>query len=208
MRTTSVTARIAGMRAPRFLVVVLSVVVLAFAAAGCGGGGGDNGDSASGTAPDVWAATVCGALGNWVTSLQEGSRELGTQMRNTKDLKTVKSRFVTFLENAEESSHEMVEKVKEADAPDVDQGEAIQEELVTALEKVENSFSNAVDKANDLSTDSLASFSQGVGKLSQDVQNNLATTGSDFNSLSDRFNSTELDNATDGEPACQQFKSG
>jgi hypothetical protein len=196
------------MRPLRFLVVVLSVVVLAFAAGGCGGGGGDNGDSASGTAPDVWAATVCGALGNWVTSLQEGSRELGTQMRNTKDLKTVKSRFVTFLENAEESSHEMVEKVKEADAPDVDQGEAIQEELVTALEKVENSFSNAVDKANDLSTDSLASFSQGVGKLSQDVQNNLATTGSDFNSLSDRFNSTELDNATDGEPACQQFKSG
>ena len=196
------------MRPLRFLVVVLSVVVLAFAAAGCGGGGGDDGDSASGTAPDLWAASVCGALGNWVTSLQEGSRELGTQMRDTKDLKTVKSRFVTFLENAEESSHEMVEKVKEADAPDVEQGEAIQEELVTALEKVENSFSNAVDNANDLSTDSLAQFSQGVGKLSQDVQNNLATTGSDFNSLSDKFNSTELDNATDGEPACQQFKSG
>jgi hypothetical protein len=196
------------MRPLRSLVVVLSIVVLAFAAAGCGGGGdGDNGDSASGTAPDVWAASVCGALGNWVQSLQEGSRELGTQMRDTKDLKTVKTRFVTFLENAEESSHEMVEKVKDADAPDVEQGEAIQEELVTALEKVEKSFSNAVDKANDLSTDSLQAFSQGVGKLSQDVQDNLATTGSDFNSLSDRFNSTELDNATDGEPACQQFKS-
>jgi hypothetical protein len=197
------------MRPLRSLVVVLSIVVLAFAAAGCGGGGdGDNGDSASGTAPDIWAASVCGALGNWVQSLQEGSRDLGTQMRNTKDLKAVKARFVTFLEDAEESSHEMVEKVKDADAPDVEQGEAIQEELVTALEKVEKSFSNAVDEANDLSTDSLQSFSQGVGKLSQEVQDNLATTGSDFNSLSDRFNSTELDNATDGEPACQQFKSG
>lgn len=196
------------MRPLRFLAVALSIVVLACAAAGCGGGGDSNGDSASGTAPDIWAATVCGALGNWVTSLQEGSRDLGTQMRDTKDLKTVKSRFVTFLENAEKSSHEMVEKVKEADAPDVEQGEAIQDELVTALEKVETSFSNAVDKANDLSTDSLQAFSQGVGKLSQDVQDNLATTGDDFNSLSDRFNSTELDNATDGEPACQQFKSG
>ena len=191
----------------RFLVVVLSIAALAFAAAGCGGGGGDNGDSASGTAPDVWAASVCGALGNWVQSLQEGSRELGTQMRNTKDLKAVKSRFVSFLENAEQSSHEMVEKVKEADAPDVEQGEAIQDELVTALEKVEQSFSNAVEKANALSTDSLQAFSQGVGTLSQDVQDNLATTGNDFNSLSDRFNSTELDDATDGEPACQQFKS-
>lgn len=196
------------MRFAKLFALVLLVATLAVAAAGCGGGGGDDGDSASGTAPDVWAATVCGALGNWVKSLQDGSRELGTQMRDTKDLKTVKSRFVTFLENAEESSHDMVEKVKEADAPDVEQGEAIQEELVTALEKVETSFSNAVDKANDLSTKSVSAFSQGVGTLSQDVQNNLATTGNDFNSLSDRFNSTELDNATDGEPACQQFKSG
>jgi hypothetical protein len=195
-------------RFAKLFALVLLVATLAVAAAGCGGGGGDDGDSASGTAPDVWAATVCGALGNWVKSLQDGSRELGTQMRDTKDLKTVKSRFVTFLENAEESSHDMVEKVKEADAPDVEQGEAIQEELVTALEKVETSFSNAVDKANDLSTKSVSAFSQGVGTLSQDVQNNLATTGNDFNSLSDRFNSTELDNATDGEPACQQFKSG
>jgi len=190
------------------LPVLLSAIVLAFAAAGCGGGGdGGNGDSASATQPDVWAASICGALGNWVKSLQTGSQDLGTAMRNTKDLKTVKARFVTFLEDAEQSSEEMVETVKDAGPPDVSQGEAIQEDLVSALEKVQESFSNAVDKANDLSTSSLQSFSSGVGKLSQDVQENLATTGNDFNSLSDRFQSPELDNATDGEPACQQFSS-
>ena len=197
------------MRPLRTLVLLLSLVVLAFAAAGCGGGGGgdDNGNG-SAAAPDIWAASVCGALGNWVTSLQDGSRRLGTQMRETKDLKTVKARFVSFLEDAEQSSKELVDKVKEAGPPDVEQGEAIQEDLVTALEKVNESFSNAVDKAEKLSTDSLQSFSSGVGKLSQDVQSNLATTGEDFSTLSDRFQSTELDNATDGEPACQQFKSG
>ena len=197
------------MRPLRTLVLLLSLVVLAFAAAGCGGGGGgdDNGNG-SAAAPDIWAASVCGALGNWVTSLQDGSRRLGTQMRETKDLKTVKARFVSFLEDAEQSSKELVDKVKEAGPPDVEQGEAIQEDLVTALEKVNESFSNAVDKAEKLSTESLQSFSSGVGKLSQDVQSNLATTGEDFSTLSDRFQSTELDNATDGEPACQQFKSG
>jgi hypothetical protein len=196
------------MSAVRLPVIVLSAIVLAFAAAGCGGGGdGGNGDSASPTEPGVWAASVCGALGNWVKSLQTGSQDLGTAMRNTKDLKTVKARFVTFLEDAEQSSEEMVETVKDAGPPDVSQGEAIQEDLVLALEKVQESFSNAVDKANDLSTSSLQSFSSGVGKLSQDVQENLATTGDDFNSLSDRYQSPELDNATDGEPACQQFSS-
>jgi Zn-dependent oligopeptidase len=197
------------MRPVRTLVLLLSLVVLAFAAVGCGGGGGgDDNGSESAAAPDVWAASVCGALGNWVKSLQDGSRRLGTQMRDTKDLKTVKARFVSFLEDAEQSSEEMVEKVKEAGPPDVEQGEAIQEDLVAAFEKVNQSFSNAVDKANELSTNNLQSFSSGVGKLSQDVQNNLATTGQDFSTLSDRFQSSELDNATDGEPACQQFASG
>ena len=199
------------MRALRTLVLLLSLLALASAAAGCGGdddGGDGNGSRSATAAPDIWAASVCGALGTWVTGLQNGSRELGTQMRDTKDVKNVKARFVSFLEDAEQGSEEMVEKVKEAGPPDVEQGEAIQEDLVTALEKVNESFSNAVDRANDLSTDSLQSFSKGVGDLSEDVQKNLATTGQDFSTLSDRFQSTELDNAMDGEPACQQFKNG
>jgi hypothetical protein len=193
----------------RLFVTLLSALVLAFAAAGCGGGGDNgNGDSGSGTAPDAWAATVCGALGDWVQSLQTGSNELGTAMRDTTDLKAVKARFVSFLEDAEKSSGEMVEKVKEAGPPDVSQGEAIQDELVEALTKVEQSFSNAVDRANELSTSSVQSFTAGVGNLSESVQNNLSATGREFNQLSDKYEAPELDEATDGEPACQQFSSG
>ena len=195
----------------RLLMVLLSAAVLMFAAAGCGGGdGGDggNGDSAAATAQDVWAASVCGALGTWVKSLQAGSQDLSAALGNTKDLKTVKARFVTFLENAEKTSGEMVEKVKDAGPPDVSQGEAIQDDLIAALTKVQQSFSNAVDKANQLSTSSLQSFSNGVGKLSQSVQNNLSATGTEFNALSERYQAPELDDATDGEPACQQFSSG
>src|SRR5262245_22196977 len=198
------------MRALRTLGLVVSVVVLAFAAAGCGGGGGgdDNGSKSAATEPCVWAASVCGALGNWVKDLQDGSRELGNQMKDTKDLKTVKARFVDFLENAEQSSQEMVDKVKDAGPPDLEQGQEIQDDLVAALEKVNTSFSKAVDKANDLSTDSLQWFSSGVSERSQDVQNNLATTAQDFSTLSARFQSSELADATDAEPACQQFKNG
>jgi hypothetical protein len=198
------------MSVARLPVVLLTAIVLAFAAAGCGGGDdGGNGDSASSAAePSVWAASVCGALGNWVKSLQAGSQDLSSALKNTKDLKTVKARFVTFLEDAEESSGEMVDKVEEAGPPNVSQGEAIQNDLVGTLGDVQQSFSQAVDKANELSTSSLQSFSSGVSKLSEDVQDHLATTGGEFNSLSDRYQSPELDDATDGEPACQQFSSG
>lgn len=199
------------MSAVRLPAVLLTAVVLAFAAAGCGGGGdgdGGNGDSASAAAPDVWAASVCGALGTWVKTLQDSSRDLGTALGNTKNLKNVKAKFVAFLEDAEESSAEMIEKVEEAGPPDVDQGEAIQDDLVAALTKVQKSFSNASDKANALSTSSLQSFSNGVGNLSQSVQNKLSATGTEFNQLSERYQAPELDDATDGEPACQQFSSG
>jgi hypothetical protein len=197
------------MSAARLPVVLITAIVLAFAAAGCGGGGdGGNGDSASAAEPSVWAASVCGALGNWVKSLQADSQDLSSALRDTKDLKTVKARFVTFLEDAEQSSGEMVDRVEEAGPPNVSQGEAIQDDLVATLGGVQQSFSQAVDKANALSTSSLQSFSSGVSKLSEDVQDKLATTGGEFNSLSDRYQSPELDNATDGEPACQRFNSG
>ena len=194
------------MSAARLPVVLLTAIVLAFVAAGCGGGDdGGNGDNASATEPSAWAASVCGALGNWVKSLQAGSQDLSSSLRNTKDMKTVKAGFVTFLEDAEESSGEMVDKVEETGPPDVSQGEAIQDDLVETLGEVQQSFSKAVDEASAVSTSSLQEFSRGVGKLSQDVQDNLATTGDKFNGLSDKYESPELDDATDGEPACKQF---
>ena len=73
------------MSAARLPVVLLTAVVLAFAAAGCGGGDdGGNGDSASAAQADVWAASVCGALGNWVKSLQAGSQDLGVRDSGTR----------------------------------------------------------------------------------------------------------------------------
>ena len=190
---------------PRVLVVFLSAIALAFAAAGCGGGdSGDGGDSASRTTPDAWASTVCGTLSEWVTDLQAEGQELQPKMQNTRDLESVKEAFVTFLEDAEESFGKAVDKVEGVRAPDVPQGDAIHEDLVSALEDVEESFSRAVDKAKDLPTDDLQSFSQGVGELSQDVQENLGAAGKGFNNLKNR--STELEDATAAEPACQQFR--
>lgn len=188
----------------RVLVVFLTAIALAFAAAGCGGDSGDDGDKASRTTPDAWAATVCGALGDWVEDLQTESQQLQPAMRNTKDLDSVKEAFVTFLQDAEKRFGETVDKVEDVRPPDVPQGEEIHEDFVSALEEVEQSFSRAVDQANDLPTDDLQSFSTGVAELGQDVQENLGKAGTSFNSLKNR--STELEDATAAEPACQQFK--
>lgn len=184
------------MSLPRALGVLC--VVLALAAAGCGGG--DDGGSSS---SDEWASTVCGALDEWGKSLQAGSEALRPAMENTQDLENVKEKYIGFLEDAEQSSQELVDEVKSAGPPDAEEGQALQSELVSALEKVQKSFARAVDRAEELSTQDGDSLRTGVGVLSNDVEKNLQAAGAFFDGIGER--SPEIEEAMDDTPSCGQF---
>jgi hypothetical protein len=183
---------------PRAVVVLCA---LALAAAGCGGGG--DGGSSSSKSPDEWAETVCGALDDWGTSLQAGSQELAPAMQNTRDLENVKENYIGFLEDAEQSSQKLVGEVKSAGPPETEEGQAVQSALVSALEKVQQSFARAVDRAEELSTNDGDSFRVGVGALSNDVEKNLQAAGASFNGIAER--SPEVKEAFDDTPSCGQL---
>jgi len=174
-------------------------VVLALAAAGCGGGGDDGGSSSS----DEWASTVCGALDDWGKSIQAASQDLRPAMENTKDLENVKEKYTGFLEDAEQSSQKLVDEVKSAGPPETEEGQAVQSELVSALENVQRSFARAVDRAEELSTKDGDSLRSGVGVLSNDVEKNLQAAGAFFNGIGGR--SPEIEEAIEEEPSCGQF---
>lgn len=197
---TSATASIVSVSLSRALGVLC--VVLALAAAGCGGGG-DGGDGSSSKSPDEWASTVCGALEDWGTSLQAGSQDLAPAMQNTKDLENVKEKYIGFLEDAEQSSQKLVDEVKSAGPPETEEGQAVQSELVSALEKVQKSFARAVDRAEELSTKDGDLFRGGVGVLSNDVEKNLQAAGAFFNGIGER--SPEIEEAMDDNASCGQF---
>ena len=74
-----------------------------------------------------------------------------------------------------------MDEVKSAGPPDTEEGQAIQSELVSALEKVQESFARAVDRAEEISTTDGDSFRSGVGVLSNDVEKNLQAAGASFN---------------------------
>jgi hypothetical protein len=200
MPTTSATDSIVSVSLPRGLGVLC--VALALAAAGCGGGG-DGGGSSSSKTPDEWASTVCGALDDWGKSIQAGSQDLRPAMENTKDLENVKEKYIGFLEDAEQSSQKLVDEVKSAGPPETEEGQAVQSELVSALEKVQKSFARAVDRAEELSTNDGDSLRSGVGALSNDVEKNLQAAGAFFNGIGER--SPEIKEAMDDTPSCGQF---
>jgi hypothetical protein len=189
-------------RIARLLILVLCVSTLAFAAVGCGGG---DGKTYAGTEPDAWAATVCGALGDWAKGLKAESDRLGSSLRGTTDLKVVKRRFVAFLERAERSSRTMVTRISGAGAPAVEDGAAIQEQLVRGLAGAQASFARATVRARKLPTTNPQAFSTGVQSLGTDVQEELTAVGEKFNSLGERYDDDRLNEATSNEPSCAEI---
>jgi hypothetical protein len=180
--------------------------VLALTAAGCGGGGG-GGAKYSGATPESWAATVCGALTNWAQRLQADSQELGADVRKAKSIKSVKAKFVVFLEHAGASADTMIETVHGVGPPAVEDGEAIQRELEAGLRAARTSFTRAEKRASKLPTSNAQSFSSGVTALGRDVRRELTATGKAFYNLGNKYDNDELKNATSDEPACSTISS-
>ena len=189
------------MRSLRALALLLCVSTLALAAAGCGGGG----TSYSGTEPSAWAATVCGAVGDWTQGLKAESAQLGAGLGGASDLKVVKRRFIAFLETAERNTQTMVTSIRGAGAPAVKDGETIQNELVSGLEGAETSFTHAITRAKALSTTDPQAFVNGVQDLGSDVQQELSEVGAKFNTLGDKYEDSTLNKATTDEPACKEI---
>jgi hypothetical protein len=188
------------------LLVLLLAATLALAAAGCGGGG-DSSSSSSGTNPDEWASSVCGSLQTWEDDLRSGSQQLSADLGTSSDLKSVKQKLVTFLENAETSTEKMVSDVKATGAPDVKDGPAIQQDLESGLTEAQTSFERAVTQAKKLPTDNPRALTTGLSTLAQTIQSELTATGNHFSSLEGKYDVGELNKAMADEPVCKPFVS-
>ena len=189
------------MRLLRALALSLCILTLALAASGCGGGG----KSYSGTKPDVWAATVCGALGNYWAQGLKASNRLSSDLSGRSSLKVKKAKFVTFLEHAKQSSATMVAMIKGAGPPAVKDGTAIEQRLLSELNGAQTSFAHAIVHAKKLSTTNPRAFSSGVQVLGGEVAKELTAVGTKFNSLGDRYKDQTLNKATAHEPSCAKI---
>lgn len=177
------------------LLALLSVLVpLAFAAAGCGGGGGDS-STISGTKPETWATTVCGALQAWKTDLNARGQKLSSDIRSSNDVKSVKQKVIVTLRKAEQNTAKLIEQVNAAGTPAVKDGPAIQRDLASGLAQAHKSFQRALAHAKKLPTNNSEAFIRGLAALPQ------------FSSSKTNYDLGELDRAMADEPACKPFVS-
>ena len=173
---------------------VLRVVALVLAAtlvmAGC--------SKNSGTAPDVYAKGVCGAINTWLESVQNGANNIGSVTSPAEG----KTAVVKYLSDVTASTQTMINKVDAVGAPATDNGEEVQATLLSALNKVKDVFSEAEKKAETLSTTDQAAFTATMTEIGTSLQ---AASGDVDSSLSS-VSSAGLDDAFKADAECQKLQ--
>ena len=180
------------------------VAALALVAAGCGGeDDGGSGSGAQGVEPDAYAANVCGAISGWQKELQTSVSTMSGKVGASSSPADIKKQLVSFMEAATASTQSMVTKVKGAGTPDVENGEALQRDLVKGLEDAQTAFAAARDDAKSLPENDPVAFQREAQELSATLNREGTAIGQTFNGLSDKYDSDELNEAFDKEPACK-----
>ena len=181
--------------------VVTLLAATALVVSGCGGDGGGG----EGTAPEEYAAAVCGALTAWQNELQTSATTMGSTVGAATSPTEARTKLVEFMDAMTKSTQTMVSKVEGAGAPAVDDGEALHRDLVAGLQDAQEAFAAARDRAEALPTDDPTAFQQQAGEISATLNREGSAIGSAFTGLSTKYDSQELNEAFNSEPACQSL---
>jgi hypothetical protein len=188
----------------RKLTLVALGALLTLGLSACGGDDGDGGNGSAGgegTSASAYAAEVCGAMKDWVSTVQEKSSALG-ESAAAGDAEEGKELLVTLLGDISDATGDLVGAVEDAGVPDVDNGEEISANLADAFRQAQQILDDAQEDVEALPSDP-AAFQQGAAEIGPTLQEAISSiTASLEGSQSD-----ELDQAFEEEEACQTVAS-
>lgn len=180
------------------ILVLLAAVGLA---AGCGGGS----DTPEGVPPADWAQSVCGALTDWQTSLQEQSQGLTSDVLEAKDPQAAKQQISDFLDQVIAETETMIGAVDSAGRPAVEEGGAIAEDFNDGLERMRSAFENAASQVESVPTDDPQAFQQQLTQIGEDLQTQGQAIGDTLGEIDEKYDADELSQGFDDTPECQDF---
>ncbi|MDQ3982874.1 MAG: hypothetical protein M3271_09380 [Actinomycetota bacterium] len=174
-------------------------LLLAAGLAACGGDdddGNGGGGSSETVSAEAYAADVCGAMQDWVSTIQDQAASIGENIQ-AGDAQSGKDALSDLLTDMSASTGDLVSAVEDAGVPDVDGGEEAADSLVSAFEDVQGILEDAQQDIEDLPTDPQA-FQQGAAELGPTLQEALSGVGSSI----EEPDSQELRDAFENEESC------
>lgn len=154
---------------------------------------------------DAWAGAVCGSVGSWLTGINEKGTQLGTDVQGVASLEDGRALLVTFMEDVVVLTDGMLGSVEAAGAPDVDRGDELAADLLTALESVKTTFEGAVVEAQNLPVDDPDAFSAAASELGNSITSSQGDFQAQFDALQQEYDSPELNAAFGTVPECAQL---
>jgi hypothetical protein len=179
--------------------VLVPLGMLVMGACSGGDGGGEETDTVSAT---EYATGVCGAISGWIDDIQGLNQDLQAELDPT-SVDSLKDAMVGFLDDVTTTTDGVIDEVEAVGTPDVEDGAAAADAVLTALRNSRDVFGDARDRVQGLSTADPAAFAEELQTLGSDIQSSMSGIGGEL----DQFASPELDEAAKDVPACQEVAS-
>jgi hypothetical protein len=179
------------------LVVPLGMLVMG--ACSGGDGGTDGGGEADTVSATEYATGVCTAISGWVDDIQGLNQDLQANLDPT-SMDSLKDAMVGFLEDVTTATDSVISDVEAVGIPDVEDGQAAADAVLSALRDSRAVFADAHDRVEGLSTDDPAAFAEELETLGTDIGSSMSGIGGEL----DQFASPELDEVSQDIPECQE----
>lgn len=152
--------------------IVPALVAIALLLAACGGGS----SSPNAVPADEYATSVCGAMKDWLTTMQSEAEKMPTSFADTDEAKTAVTDFFSAIVA---STDTMATAIKDAGVPDVDGGEEAAAALNETFTNVKTLFTDAQTKIEGMSTDDQAAFGAALTEVGTSMSDasSQATSG-------------------------------
>ena len=190
------TGRVAAQRVRARVARYGVVVALALAVVGCGNGDSGDGDQQSGT--EAWADDVCTAVGSWKDAIADAQ----TTLSDTANLSANDIRDA--LDNVATATDNFATDLDDIGPPDTEAGDEAEQQLATLSDKLkaqESVIEDAVGQNSDTLNELLAQVSIVTGALSTMITDALSTV----DAIRQLDGATELNNAFENAPSCQDL---
>ena len=182
----------------RTAIVLVPLAILVAGACSGSDGGSNGGADAERVSAEAYATGVCGAIADWVDEIQGLNEDLQANL-DPSSIDALKDTMVTFLDDVIASTDTVIANVEDAGVPDVEDGEAAAQHLLTGLRDSRGVFQDARDRVEAMPTDDPAAFGEELQTVGTDIQTSMSTIGEDLG----RFESPVLDDVSKDIPECE-----
>ena len=178
-------------------ILALPVAVLLLSACGA--------DEAGDVEPGRYAQTVCTGLVGWRDGVAGDSAQLTGSLQGAADVATVRARYTRFFSSAVRRTDELLTTVRDAGAPDADQGLGYARDLTAALERTRTGLASAQKTFGALPTGDLQAYATGARGVRDSLGTLFSQVGTTLDQLGGTYTDADLNGAFRDEPACRRL---